>query len=368
MKNKIGQLMFMGIAGPSLTADEKKWIAQHNIGGIILFGRNCVEPKQIRELTKEIQSLRLQQADRAPLFVSIDMEGGRVLRLKSPFTPWPALNHLGIIDNPTVSFHFTYRMGLEMRAVGINLDFAPCLDVMTNPKNTAIGDRAVSSDPFMVEKHASALVRGYIKSGIIPCVKHFPGHGNTFLDSHEELPIESIDLETLRDRELVPFKKAFRARADLVMTAHIRYEKIDSEYPATLSKKIVTELLRDDLRYRGLSITDDLGMKAITKNYSIEETAVRAIEAGQDLLLYCNEPDAPPRAFEALLEATAQGRLAPDLISAIHERVLAFKKAKAISPDLLPEDEALKLIGHPEHLRIAEDIRKDLAPEGLLPD
>lgn len=368
MKNKIGQLMFMGVAGHALTADEKKWITQNNIGGVILFGRNCADPHQLRELTRELQSLHRQQADRVPLFIAIDMEGGRVMRLKSPFTPWPSLSHLGRIDNPTVSFHFTYRMGLEMKAVGINLDFAPCLDVLSNPSNTAIGDRAVSSDPLMVEKHASALVRGYIKAGVIPCVKHFPGHGNTIVDSHEELPIESADGEVLRQREMVPFKKSFRARADLLMTAHIRYEKLDPQHPATLSKKIVTDLLRNELRYRGLSITDDLGMKAITKNYSIEEGAVLALEAGQDLLLYCNEPEAPPRAFDAILEATAQGRLAPDLISAVHARVLAFKKAKAISPDLMPAEEALKVIGHPDHLRIADEIRHDRAPEGLLPD
>lgn len=368
MRNNLGQLMFMGISGHALTADEKRFIAENNIGGVVLFARNCADPKQIRELTKEIQSLHSRQIDRAPLFVGIDMEGGRVHRLKSPFTQWPALAHIGQIDNATVSFHFTYRMALELRAVGINLDFAPCLDVFSNPRNTVIGDRAVSANASMVEKHASALVRGYIKGGVIPCVKHFPGHGNTLLDSHEDLPIEKVDLDTLKARELIPFKKAFRARADLTMTAHIRYELLDPDAPATLSRKIVTDLLRTELRYRGLCITDDMGMKAITKLYPVGEAAVLALLAGQDLLLYCNDPDAPSQALEGLVEGHAQGRIPDDLILAAHRRVLDFKKAKGLSAELMPEAEALELIGHPEHLRIAEDIRHDRAPEGLLPD
>ncbi|HWU42922.1 MAG TPA: glycoside hydrolase family 3 N-terminal domain-containing protein, partial [Bdellovibrio sp.] len=161
MKSIIGQNMFIGISGHSLTLEEKKFIVEHNIGGICLFGRNVAEPKQVRELCAEIQSLRHQQVDRAPLFIGIDMEGGRVHRLKAPFTLWPPLRRLGDLDAPTASFHFANRMGQEMRAVGINLDFAPCVDIFSNPANTVIGDRAISDDPEKVARHASALVRGY---------------------------------------------------------------------------------------------------------------------------------------------------------------------------------------------------------------
>jgi beta-N-acetylhexosaminidase len=368
MKSLIGQLMFIGISGHSLTADEKKFIIENNIGGVILFGRNIVDPKQLRELCTEIQSLRHKQVDRAPLFIGIDMEGGRVHRLKSPFTVWPALAKLGEIDNPTVSFHFANRMGMEMKAAGINMDFAPCVDILTNPKNPVIGDRALSADVEMVEKHVSALVRGYLKSGIITCSKHFPGHGNTLIDSHEDLPVEDADLARLEEVELLPFKKSFRSRVDMVLPAHIRFPNIDPSGPVTFSSKFLKDILRNELRYRGLIITDDLGMKAMTKHYPLDEIPVLALEAGVDLLLYCNEPDTPAIAIEAILGAIAQGRLRKEGLQDSKDRILSLKKEKLAQPDPMPLAEAMKIIGCPEHLRIAAAIAKGETPDGLLPE
>lgn len=361
-----GQLLFIGISGHALTNEEKKLIVSQDIGGVILFGRNVSDPKQIRDLCAEIQSLRHLQKDKIPLFIGIDMEGGRVHRLKSPFTIWPPLRRLGELDQPTLSFHFAHRMGLEMRAVGINLDFAPCVDVLTNPDNKVIGDRSLGSDPSLVERHASALARGYIKSGIIPCVKHFPGHGNTFADSHHELPIENVDLKRLEAIELQSFKRSFKSRVEMVLSAHIRFPQIDPDWPATLSKIFLKDLLRDQLRFRGLVVTDDLGMKALTSHYSTQEIAVRAVEAGCELLLYCNEPEAPPLALEALTDALGQGRLQRAEVEATRQKILQFKKAKILQPDPLSMDEIQSLVGHPEHLRIAEAISQGRVPEGLV--
>ncbi|MEN0059838.1 MAG: beta-N-acetylhexosaminidase [Bdellovibrio sp.] len=368
MKHVIGQHFFIGISGHALTKEEKDFIVENNIGGVCLFGRNIAEPKQVHDLCSEIQSLRHLQKDKAPLFISIDMEGGRVHRLKPPFTVWPALKKLGDLDAPTASFHFANRMGQEMKAVGINLDFAPCVDVLTNEKNTVIGDRSISSDPNMVAKHASALVRGYIKAEIITCVKHFPGHGNTFIDSHEDLPKEDISLQELEERELVPFKKTFKSRVDMVMTSHILFPQIDPQWPATLSEIFIQKIIRDELRYRGLIVTDDLGMKAMTKHYGLAEVPVRALQAGVDLLLYCNDFDVPPQALEAVLEATAQGTLTAERLQESHQRILEFKKAKIPHPDPMPFAEAIKLIGHPDHLKIASAISNLQMPEGLLPE
>lgn len=180
----IGQHVLIGCSGLALTQDEKKFIVENNISGVVLFSRNVSEPKQVRDLCDEIQSLRQLTPEKTPIYTAIDMEGGRVARLKAPFTIWPPLKKLGDLDSPQTSFEFAYAMGMELKAVGINLDFAPCIDIFTNPKNTVIGDRAVSTDPEMVAKHASALIRGYIKAGVIPCAKHFPGHGDTIIDSH----------------------------------------------------------------------------------------------------------------------------------------------------------------------------------------
>lgn len=366
MNKLIGQLMLIGVSGPALTNDEKKFIVENNISGVVLFARNCVDPKQIHALCSEIQSLRHKMPDKAPLIIGIDMEGGRVHRLKPPFTQWPPLRRIGDLDAPTVAFYFANRMGQELNAVGINLDFAPCIDVFTNPENKVIGDRALSSDPMVVEKMASALVRGYIKSNVINCVKHFPGHGNTIADSHEELPIEEIDLKRLNDVELVPFKKAFRSKADMVMTAHIRFPKIDPEWPVTMSDLFLKTMIRDEMKFKGLIITDDLDMKALASHYDKDFIPVRSLQAGADMLLYCNEPDSPPVAIEAVTRALAQGQLNRTDLESIKKRILDFKKSKITQPDLLPFNESLKIIGHPDHLRVAESISKGIMPEGLV--
>ena len=362
----IGQHILIGVSGQSLTADEKKFIAQNNISGVTLFGRNCAEPKQIRDLCAEIQSLRHQTSEKTPLYIAIDMEGGRVARLKPPFTQWPPLKKLGDLDSPTVSFHLAYMMGQELKAVGINLDYAPCLDVFTNPKNTVIGDRSVSSDPELVAKHSSALIRGYVKSEIIPCGKHFPGHGDTLIDSHDDLPVEQADLQRLQSVELVPFKKSFKARMDLLMTAHIHFPKIDPEWPVTLSEIFLKKILREDLRYRGLIITDDLDMKALAKNYEHALLPVRSLQAGADLLLYCNEPTSPPKAIEAIEKALADGKLKKVDIENSYKRIMAMKKENIINPDPMDWNSAMKIIGHAEHYKLAQAITNGEVPTGLI--
>lgn len=364
----IGQHILIGISGETLTNQEKKFIIENNISGIVLFARNCIEPKQIRDLCAEIQSLRHKMKDRAPLFIGIDMEGGRVHRLKPPFTQWPALKKIGDLNAPTVAFYFAQRMGVELLSVGINLDFAPCLDVYTNPKNVVIGDRAVSNDAHQVEKMASALIRGYIKSGIISCAKHFPGHGNTLIDSHEELPIEESDRTRLDTVELLPFRKALKSRVDMVMTSHILFKKIDPKWPVTLSEVFLQQILRGDLRYRGLIITDDLGMKAMSKHYDKEQIPVRAIQAGADLLLYCNEPESPPLAIESLMAAIAQGQLTKNDFTATHKKILEVKKTKILNPDPPPIESAMEIIGCEEHHYLADCIRNGEMPEGLVED
>lgn len=366
MKQDLGQLILIGLSGPSLTHHEKKFIIENNICGVTLFARNLIDPEQIHALCAELQSLRFKMRDRAPLFIGIDMEGGRVLRLKSPFTPWPAIKTLGRLDNPLVSFNFSNRMGLEMKAVGINLDYAPCLDILTNPQNQVIGDRSLGQDPVLVAKHGSALVRGYLKAGIISCVKHFPGHGNTLLDSHEDLPVEDADLERLEKIEFVPFRKSYRARVDMTMSAHIMFPKIDPEWPATLSEIFLKKMLRETCRFRGLSITDDLDMKALVKNYDQDLIPVRALQAGADLLLYCNEPKSPPRAIEAILGAIAQGALDKAYIEAQRNKILSFKKERLLKPDPMPMVESLKFIGTYDNLTLAAALAQGQIPENLI--
>lgn len=366
MVDKLGQLLFIGIRGKTLTQDDAEFIITNNIGGVILFARNIESPEQVHALCTQIQAVRHKTRDKLPLFIGIDQEGGRVARLKAPFTVWPPLAEIGKLDSTSVAFKFALTMGAELRAVGINTDFAPCVDVFTNPKNTVIGDRALSSDPEQVAKLASALVRGYIKSGIIPCAKHFPGHGNTLADSHDELPVEDADIERLKSVELVPFKKVFRARLDMVMTAHIKFPKIDPEYPATLSEKFIKEVLRNDLRYRGLVVTDDLGMAALTKNFSTEEIAVKAVQAGCDILMFCNKFDDQKVAIDALQKALKDHKISAKQIDESYARVVALKKDMLTNPDPPEFSKASEIIGNEEHKLLSQAILAGSVPANLL--
>lgn len=365
MNASVGQLFFIGLEGPELTTQEADFIIQNDIGGVTLFGRNLKSPIELHKLCSDLHNLKTKTASKAPLFIAIDMEGGRVHRLKPPFTQWPSLGQLAKLDSTSIAFKFANAMGVELRAIGINLDFAPCVDVLTNPKNILIGDRSIGTDPEAVGKMASALVRGYIKAGIIACAKHFPGHGNTVVDSHEDLPIENVDFSTLEAREIVPFKRAFRARMDMVMTAHIKYQKIDPEHPATLSPIIIKKLLRESLRYRHLIITDDLDMKALTLNYKREDIPVLALKAGCDILLYCNDFSSPPLALAAVQKAIKDKHLSPEQIAESLARIESLKKDALSNCAPLPFTDAAKLIGHPDHLRLAKAILSGVVPEDL---
>ncbi len=359
-KNSIGQLFFCGISGFRLTDEEKTWLKEKNIGGVCLFGRNCQSPEQLFELCAEIQSL----SEKKDFFIAIDMEGGRVHRLKAPFTQWPALANLGKIDNPTASFQFAEQMGLELNAVGINLDFAPSVDVLTEAGNPAIGDRALSADFAVVEKHASALVRGYLKSGIICCVKHFPGHGNTKVDSHFELPRESTSKEVLLAREIAPFKKAFKSKVPMVLTSHLLFENIDPKNPVTFSSYFLQDLLRGELRYRGLVITDDLGMKALANYGDSGDISVKALLAGHDMLLFCNDFKEHQLAYQRIETEYASGNTTlKNHIDSSLTRIALTKEDFFKDRKTYTLKEASDLVGNPEHKKTAAAIAECKAPE-----
>jgi beta-N-acetylhexosaminidase len=278
---EVGQLFITGISGLTLTEEEKTFIQDNNIGGVILFKHNYTDPGQLAELVNEIQTLR----DEYPLFISVDQEGGRVRRFQTHFTQFPSMYKIGEKDSPKLTFEVHKVLAEELSACGINLNFSPCCDVWSNENNKVIGDRAFAKTTQDVEKHVSAAIRGLHTGNVLACAKHFPGHGNTSKDSHYDLPYVKKSLEEIRNDELPPFVKASKSRTEFVMMAHLVVDAIDKELPCSLSPKAY-KFLREELKYKKIIITDDMEMKAISDHFSYPEAARIALTAGADVLIY----------------------------------------------------------------------------------
>jgi beta-N-acetylhexosaminidase len=306
LRRQIGQLLIAGFDGQQLPVELKSLARDFGLGGVILFARNVVDPEQVAELCFDAARLTPDM----PAWVSVDQEGGRVARLKAPFTEWPPMATLGRSGDVTLAERFARALASEMKAVGVTLDYAPVLDIHTNPKNPVIGDRALAEKAEEVARLGEAIIRTMQAEGIAACGKHFPGHGDTSADSHLELPLVEHPPERLRDVELVPFRAAISAQVASIMTAHIFMPAVDESRPATLSRRIVTGMLRDSLGYEGVILSDDLEMKAIARDYQVPAAAVLAVEAGCDGVLICSgDWETQAAALEALVYAVEGQRL-----------------------------------------------------------
>ena len=295
-----------GFGGEQIPIELRSLAREFGLGGVILFARNVVEPEQVAELSFEASRL----VPDLPVWVSIDQEGGRVARLKAPFTVWPPMATLGRSGDVALAERFARALATELTAVGISLDYAPVLDVQTNPRNAVIGDRALAEKADEVARLGSAIARTLQAEGIAACGKHFPGHGDTIADSHHELPLVEHPPDRLRAIEFLPFKAAIEAGVSSIMTAHVFVPSLDEDRPATLSKRIVTEILRHELGFGGVILSDDLEMKAIASTYAVPAAAVLAIEAGCDGLLICSaDHDTQVASLESLVHAVEDGRL-----------------------------------------------------------
>ncbi len=296
-----GQLLMVGFDGPTAPPELLARIAAGEVGGVILFARNITGPRQVAEL---ISQLRHAAPEGAPLLVGVDQEGGRVQRLRHPLVEWPAMGRVAERGDPELTLRVGRAIGRDLATLGFNLDFAPVLDVVTSDENSVIGDRSFGATTEEVIAHGLALARGLLEAGVLPCAKHFPGHGGPVADSHLTLPVERRTREELERLDLVPFQAAVAAKLPLVMSAHVLYPDLDPQHPGTLSVKICTELLRGQLGFEGVLTSDDMEMGAITETLGAGESALAALAAGVDLLLFCHPTERQHLALEALaLEA-----------------------------------------------------------------
>ncbi|MBI4704614.1 MAG: beta-N-acetylhexosaminidase [Deltaproteobacteria bacterium] len=294
-----GQLLVGGFDGAALAPSFARELHAGRRGGAILFRRNCRDLAQVAELCAAIAACA--PASAPPPLIGVDQEGGRVCRLPTPFFTLPAMRELGKIGDPALTGQAAEQVGRELRSLGINTNFAPVLDVDTNPTSPVIGERSFGSDPEQVARHGAAFIQGLQKGGVLACGKHFPGHGDAARDSHVELPVVDQSRSRLDRAELVPFRAAIAAGVGALMSAHVVYPQIEPGLPATFSAAACTALLRQELGFGGVLFSDDLEMGAIAGHWDIEEAAVRAIAAGCDVLLVCRSEELQERAHEALV-------------------------------------------------------------------
>jgi beta-N-acetylhexosaminidase len=291
-----------------------------------------------------------------------------VNRLVKPFTKFPGNDYLGELNSPKIGFDFGMVIGKELKAVGINLNFAPVVDVNTNRESQLMKGRSFSSDPETCGRLGSAVCRGIQKMGVMAVAKHFPGHGDTKEDSHLVLPKVTKTLDELEKIELIPFRRVIRSRVEGIMTAHILNPNLDADYPATLSEKTIDGLLRKGLRYSRLVFADDMEMKAIADHYGPEEAAILAINAGCDILIYKGDAGFPIKVVEAVLKAIEDDKIPMAKFEAALQRIAYAKKSYAESRRPIDVTEVGNYIGLPEHFQLADVITKKELPKDLVDD
>ncbi len=325
LDEKIGQMVIVGFDGYTIDDSVRAMIQDYHVSGFILYGRNVESSSQLLEL---INSLKRENAknNKFPLFISVDEEGGRISRMPGEFKNLPSNRTIGQVNKEDLSYEVGRIIAEKIRIFGFNMNFAPVLDIDSNPKNPVIGDRSFGPDEKIVSKLGVQTMKGLQSGGVIPVVKHFPGHGDTSVDSHIGLPSVNSDFERLMSFELIPFKEAIINGADVVMTAHILLPEIDSRNPASLSEKLIADILRKQLKFDGVVVTDDITMGAISKIYSLGEAALKSVLAGTDIILISHEYDNMISVLDALRDAADSGILSQDRIDESLYRILKLKE------------------------------------------
>jgi beta-N-acetylhexosaminidase len=351
-RRHVGRLAIVGFSGQSVPAALRELAAAFDLGGVIYFARNLVDPAQVAELSREVAAL----ARDWPLWIAVDQEGGRVARLRSPFTEWPAAITLGRSGDEGLARRFASALAAELCAVGINLNHSPVLDVLTRPTNPAIGDRALAERAEDVARIGAAIIGAFQASGLAACGKHFPGHGDTVADSHHELPIVEHDRRRLEAVEIVPFRRAIAGGVAAIMTAHVLVPEVDADRPASLSPLIVQSWLKDGLGFRGMVLTDDLGMKAVSQTRPLSVAAVEAVVAGTDGVLLCNSTiEEQVAALEALIHAAEGGTITSLRIDDAMARQREVK-SRFLGAARRSRPAPLSVVGTAAHLAIAKEM------------
>lgn len=345
---KIGQLMVLGVEGELADEQVKRFIEERHVGGVILFGRNFINIEQSIRLTNALK--QFNRNNKVPLFIGVDEEGGRVTRLPEPLLPTPSARELGLAYTSGWAFDIGTLIAEKIAALGLNMDFAPVLDIDSNPLNPVIGDRSFGADPDTVSDVGLELMQGLKSKNVIPVVKHFPGHGDTSTDSHIGLPVIEHDSTRLHSFELLPFQRAIQQDVDAIMVAHLLVQAYDDQYPASMSHSVITKLLRQELGFAGVIVTDDMTMGAIAEHYELGAAAVQSVQAGSDLLLVCHGYEQAAIVLDALEAAIGSGEITESRLDESVYRILALKQKYGLSDQTIEQVDVEELNRKAENL------------------
>jgi beta-N-acetylhexosaminidase len=319
----LAQSLVMGLEGLQASPRELARLAEEGLGGVILFGCNLGSPREIWELNRSLSAAALKAGRPSP-FIMVDQEGGSVTRLKAPFTEWPDLAELGQRGEAAVLYHQGMRVGTELRAAGFNFNLAPVLDVHALADGV-MARRSLGSDPALVGELGAAYIQGLQATGCLACAKHFPGLGRTILDTHHDRPLVELALQELGEMELWPFRRAAAAGVAGIMVCHAVFTALDPGNTASLSPLVVDGLLRREMGFGGLILSDDLEMGAVTADLTPAQAAVKAYLAGCDLLLICHRAEFAPAALDELTAMAEAGEIDPARVEASSARIARFK-------------------------------------------
>jgi beta-N-acetylhexosaminidase len=352
---RAGQRFMVGFRGQAVSTDLKTLVRELGVGSVVLFAHNVESPEQLADLVREVQSLARDAGHDSPLLLAVDQEGGRVARLRPPWTAWPALREVGRAGSEELARRMGEGLALELHACGIRWDLAPVVDVDTNPHNPVINDRSFGDDPDLVARLGAAMAQGLQQKGVAACAKHFPGHGDTDVDSHEDLPAVDHGRSRLDDVELRPFRAAVAAGVAAVMTAHVVCRELN-DLPATLSRVVLRGVLRGEMGFGGVVVSDDMEMKAITRYWSPGAAAVLAAGAGCDLIAISAGTDGQVASIEAVIRALESGEL-PRKEAEDSERRLRSMKERWLLPYRDPDPRAAReAAGALERTLVAREI------------
>lgn len=320
LDEKIGQMV---IGGYDNIDEILPVIRENKLGGVLLFQKNIISISQAKQ---DIQSLKQANSmNKNPIFVAVDQEGGNVDRLPAGMGPFESALSIGDRNDAAYAFNSGVKIAKALKQLGFNLDFAPVLDIFSNPQNTVIADRAYGTTPQRVSEIGIQVMKGLQSENIIATAKHFPGHGDTQVDSHFGLPVVDKSIEELNGFEFIPFKNAIENGVDIIMMAHIMLSQVD-DVPSSLSDKVVTGVLRERLGFHGVVITDDIAMGAITESYSVPTAAVKAVNAGCDIVLVSQGAQNSVLVMSALKSAVQNGQLTERRINESVYRILSLKE------------------------------------------